>query len=166
MILWFVATAVLSVWFIFRDERFDYRFLVVGALAPDVIDGVTGGAWVMHSVVTTVLVMFMVMILTRRNRDRRKSLLALPIGMFMHLIFDGAFAATRVFWWPVAGLSFGDAQIPVTTRMPLNIVLEVIGLVGLVAVWKMFGLRRRDAREIFLRSGQLSHVENGTAGQC
>ena len=44
MFLWFIGTAVVSVWYIFRDPRFDYRFLAVGAVLPDVIDLPNGHA--------------------------------------------------------------------------------------------------------------------------
>ena len=40
--LWFVSTAVLTVWFVFRDPRFDYRLLIVGSVLPD-LDGLFGG---------------------------------------------------------------------------------------------------------------------------
>ena len=30
---WFIGTAIVTVWAIFRDPRFDYRLLVVGAVA-------------------------------------------------------------------------------------------------------------------------------------
>ena len=37
MFLWFFGTAILSVWFVFRDDRFDYRLLIVGSILPDAI---------------------------------------------------------------------------------------------------------------------------------
>ena len=32
MLFWFVGTAVVAVWFVFRDPAFDYRLLIVGSL--------------------------------------------------------------------------------------------------------------------------------------
>ena len=43
---WFIGTAIVTVWAVFRDPRFDYRLLVVGAVVP-LVDGFTGGAWVL-----------------------------------------------------------------------------------------------------------------------
>lgn len=117
MLLWFVGTAWVAVWFVFRDERFDYRLLAVGALLPDAVDIVTGGAWVMHSVTAAVAALALVMIATRGRRAARRHALAVPIGMFMHLVFDGAFAATTVFWWPFGGLSFGGEPLPVVLQV-------------------------------------------------
>ena len=51
MLFWFVGTAVVSVWLVFHDARFDYRFLIVGALWPDLVDAPFGGARMFHSVV-------------------------------------------------------------------------------------------------------------------
>lgn len=97
MFLWFFGTAILSVWFVFRDDRFDYRLLIVGSILPDAIDIFSGGAWVMHSVLASIAALAIVMIATAGRKPSRRRLLALPIGMFMHLVFDGAFASARLF---------------------------------------------------------------------
>ena len=126
MFLWFFGTAILSVWFVFRDDRFDYRLLIVGSILPDAIDIFSGGAWVMHSVLASIAALAIVMIATAGRKPSRRRLLALPIGMFMHLIFDGAFASARLFWWPLAGFSFDDAKLPSATRMGPNVLFEII----------------------------------------
>ena len=65
MFLWFLGTAAIAVWFVFRDDRFDYRVLALGAILPDVIDLITAGAWIMHSVVTSVVILGVVMAVAR-----------------------------------------------------------------------------------------------------
>jgi hypothetical protein len=47
--------------------------------------------------------------------------------MFLHLVFDGAFTNTKMFWWPISGLKFGDYALPVFDRGLINIPLEIIG---------------------------------------
>ena len=42
MLLWFLGTGIATVWFVFRDPRFDYRVLALGLLLPDAVDGLTG----------------------------------------------------------------------------------------------------------------------------
>ena len=64
MLFWFVGTAVLSVWFVFRDPRFDYRLLVVGSVLPAVVDGFLGGARVLHSLTFSVALRVLVMLAT------------------------------------------------------------------------------------------------------
>src|ERR1700712_5207301 len=103
MFLWFVGTAVAAVWFVFRDPRFDYRLLVVGAVLPDVIDLPARQARWAHSITVSVAVLVVVMLATAGRKPVRRLLLALPIGMLLHLVFDGAFTATKVFWWPFGG---------------------------------------------------------------
>jgi len=46
----------------------------------------------------------------------------------LHLVFDGAFANTKMFWWPISGLQFGDYALPVFDRGLINIPLEIIGV--------------------------------------
>ena len=156
MFFWFIGTAVLSVWFVFRDPAFDHRTLVIGALLPDIIDGIWGGARGFHSVTASVLALVMVMLVTIGRRPIRKRLLAIPIGMFLHLIYDGAFNNTQVFWWPFTGLSFSGDRLPAVDRGMLNIGFEVAGLLMCAFAWKKFNLSDATRRKNFLRTGTLS----------
>lgn len=166
MFFWFLGTSFVAVWFVFRDDRFDYRVLALGALVPDIIDIVTGGVWVMHSVVSSVVVLAFVMAIARRGSLRRRRWLALPIGMLMHLVFDGAFNSTETFWWPFAGFTFVNESIPSLNRMPLNILLELIGLALLGWMWKINQLSRRDNRARFLSTGRLVGATSSDPGTC
>ena len=133
MVLWFVGTAFAAVWFVFRDPRFDLRMLALGALLPDIVDVWSGGTWVMHSVTASVAVLGLVMVATRGRRPSRPRLLAVPIGMFMHLVFDGVFARTTAFWWPFGGAGFGTDNLPSVDRGWWNVPLEIAGVV--LALW-------------------------------
>ena len=156
MFFWFIGTAVLSVWFVFRDPAFDFRSLVIGALLPDFIDAIWGGALGFHSVTASVAMLVVVMLATIGRRPIRKRLLAIPIGMFLHLIYDGAFNNTQVFWWPFTGFSFSGDRLPVVDRGMLNIGFEIAGLLMCAFAWKKFRLGEPQRRQNFLKSGTLS----------
>lgn len=157
MVVWFVATAVLAVYYVFTDVRFDYRWLIAGALLPDAVDLWTGGAWVMHSLTSAVAAMALVMVVTAGRRPIRRRLIAIPIGMMLHLVFDGVFTDTDVFWWPFTS-GFGGAEVPVVARGWWNVPLELVGVGLLVWAWRVFGLADVDRRRHFLRTGQLTSV--------
>ena len=154
MILWFVATSIATVLFVFRDPTFDYRPLVIGSLLPDAVDVWFGGARAMHSVVVAVGAMAAVMLATIGRRASRRMLLGVPIGMLLHLVFDGAFSDVDVFWWPLTG-SFGDAELPVVSRGWWNVAFEIVGAAMIAAGWRRFGFRSRPVRRAFVASGQL-----------
>ncbi len=116
MFFWFIGTAVASVWSVFRDPKFAYRWVIVGALIP------------VFSVVTVVGVLTAVMLLTIGRKAVRKNYLALTIGLFMHLVFDGAFLNTKMFWWPLAGFTTDGYSMPLIERGFLNIPLEIVGV--------------------------------------
>lgn len=156
MVLWFIATAVLTIFFVFRDPGFDYRFLIMGALLPDVVDGIWGGARGLHSVTMGVMVLVVMMLGTIGQRARRKMLLGIPIGMLLHLVYDGAFADTAVFWWPVSGISFDGARLPIAERGWLNVVLEAIGTALCVYIWRRFHLTDPQRRRAFTATGRLT----------
>ncbi len=155
MFLWFLGTAIAAVWFVFRDPLFDYRLLCLGALLPDIVDVWFGGARALHSLTVSVLVLVAVVVSSSGRKRWRKRALAIPIGMMLHLVFDGAFANSQLFWWPIGGWSFADDPLPSVARGWINVGLELIGLGLLVWVWRNFGLKSAVNREQFLRTGAL-----------
>jgi hypothetical protein len=155
VLFWFIGTAVLSVWFVFHDPRFDNRALLLGVLLPDAVDAAWGGARGLHSVSGSVAILAIVMVATAGRKPIRRRLLAVPIGTFLHLIFDGAFNSTKVFWWPVTGLSFEGDRLPIVERGMVNVPLEILGIVMCVFAWRRFGLSDPARRREFVTTGSL-----------
>jgi hypothetical protein len=155
MIFWFVGTAVLAVWYVFRDPSFDYRLLLVGSILPVVVDAAFGGARVLHSVTFPVALLGVLMLATSGRTTIRKTLLGLPIGLLLYLVFSGAWANAEVFWWPFTGLDFDDAPHPVWERGWWNIPFELVGIGLCVWIWRSAGLGDRERRRLFIRTGQL-----------
>jgi hypothetical protein len=154
MFLWFIGTAVVSVWYVFRDPRFDYRLLALGALLPDVIDLPGRHARWAHSLTVAVGALIVVMLATAGRKPIRRLLLALPIGMLLHLVWDGTFASTKVFWWPFAG-SWGDVRVPTLQRGWLNLAFEGVGALLLAWMWRRCELSKPEHRSALIRSGVL-----------
>jgi hypothetical protein len=128
LILWFAGGACLGVRLVFGDSRIDYRLVVVGALLPDLPLRLTP----LHAVVFPVALMLGVMAVARRRLVQRR-LLAVPIGVFMHLVLDGMWARAKTFWWPFLGWSVGGSRLPSLDRPAwLLVVEEVAGLVALL----------------------------------
>ena len=154
MFLWFVGTAIVAVWFVFRDPRFDYRLLVVGSVLP-LLDALFGGARVMHTLVFSLALLVAVMLLTVNRLRARRLWLGLAIGTLLHLVFDGAWTNTDVFWWPFGGWSFEDARLPEAARGWWNVPLELAGLAILVWVWRTARLADPARRRAVVRTGGL-----------
>lgn len=155
MLLWFAGGSFLAVWLVFRDPAIDHRLVMAGAVLPDVLDAVTGGPWVGHTVVGSVVLLLGIMLATRGRRLLRRQLLALPIGTFLHLVLDGAWADTETFWWPAFGPDLGEGRLPSLERGGLAILLELVGLAILVWAHRRFRLGEPERRRHFLRSGRL-----------
>jgi hypothetical protein len=155
MILWFVGTSVATVFIVFRDSRFDYRPLIAGALLPDLVDIWFGGAHALHSVVVAMGTMVLVVLGTIGRRPLRRMLLGVPIGMLLHLVFDGAFSDVDTFWWPVTG-EFGDSPLPIVSRGWWNALLELAGALLIAIGWPRFRLRSGEVRRRFIMKGQLT----------
>lgn len=154
MFLWFIGTAVLAVAYIFRDPGFDYRLLIVGAVLP-LADVVSGGAGVLHTLVLSLILMLVVMLSSIGRRPVRKLLLGLPIGTMLHLVFDGAWATTELFWWPLGGWSFEGIRLPEASRGWLDVPFELAGLAMVTWIWRRSHLGDPVARRAFLHDGHL-----------
>ena len=157
MFFWFIGTAVVSVALVFRDPRFDYRLLIVGSVLP-IVDGLFGGSRALHSVTFSVALLAVLMIATSGRKPIRKTLLGLPIGMILHLVFDGAWNDTETFWWPFFGTSFDDAPLPEVGRGWWSLPLEAIGIAICVWLWRHNRLADPVRRRTFLCDGRLDAV--------
>ncbi|MGQ0520853.1 MAG: hypothetical protein ACT4PX_06865 [Actinomycetota bacterium] len=156
MLLWFAGCSLLAVWQVFRDPAIDYRLVVAGAVAPDIVDVVLGGPRLLHTLAASVLLLVGVMLGTRGRRGARRRLLALPIGTFLHLVLDAMWARTPVFWWPAFGLSFAGGELPSLSRPPALVVAqELVGAAALYWWWRRFRLFEPERRRAFLRTGRL-----------
>ena len=155
MLLWFAGMAFVCVWAVFKDPAIDHRMVIAGALLPDVLDIWSGGRWIAHSVLFSIALLTIVMLGTRGRRLLRRRLLALPIGTFLHLVLDGMWTDREVFWWPAFGSSFGDKALPSIERGWASVVLELVGLVALLWVWRRFRLAEPERRRYFLATGRV-----------
>ena len=52
MVLWFTGTAMIAMWFTFRDPAIDHRFVIVGALIPEVVSAFSAQASFTHNLFT------------------------------------------------------------------------------------------------------------------
>jgi hypothetical protein len=156
MLLWFAGLAFVLVWSVFRDTAIDYRLVMLGAVVPDLLDAPFGGARVFHTLVAAVTSLVVVMLVTRGRRHLRRQLLALPIGVFCHLVLDGMWTRTGTFWWPIIGGGFEGTGIPSFDRPWLLLAIqELAGLLALVWLHGRFRLGEPERRELFVRTGRL-----------
>jgi hypothetical protein len=155
MVLWFVGPVLVAIFAIFRDATLDYRVLAFGALLPDVIDGIVRQRMaIAHSVVSVVVLLFALMAVTIGRRGLRKRLLAVAIGMFGHLVLDGAWLETKAFWWPITRGS--SAGIPsVSHGIVVVIVEEVLGAIAVYYFVRRFLLTNAARRRLFVKTGTL-----------
>jgi len=161
MFVWFAAGSVAVVWAVFQSPAIDYRAVMFGAVLPLVETPLGDGP--LHTLAAPTIIMAVVMSATIGQRLRRRQWLGIPIGMFLHLVLNGSWSRTTLFWWPATGLRFESNEPLVLSRGLFSVVLELAG-VGLAAwLFQRFGLDDPARRSRFVRSGQLDRafVSNG-----
>ncbi len=155
MFLWFAGVSVVFVWFVFRSPALDYRLIMVGSVLP-LGEVVLGGPRVLHTLLFAVALLAVVMLATQKRRLVRRRWISLPIGVMMHLVLDGVWTQTEVFWWPFFGLAFTSGALPELDRgLAVTLVLEAIGAACLVWSYVTFGLADPEHRKVFLETGHL-----------
>lgn len=154
MLIWYIATAAVGVWAVFDSPALDYRLVMVGAALP-VAEVVLGRPGPLHSLLTAVVVLAVVMLTTQGRRLVRRRWLGIPIGLFAYLVFSGTWTDTDAFWWPVTGLGLSDASPPELARGGISVLLEIAGVA--LALWwvRRVGLDHPEHRATFRRTGQL-----------
>lgn len=155
MILWPVGLALVVVWVVFKDPAIDYRVVVAGALLPDAVDAPFGGARVLHTLVAAVVVLVVVMLATRGHRHARRRWLFLPVGMFLHLVADGMWTRTELFWWPFFGASLSGALPALDHGAAVLVIEELAGAAAVGWFWWRFRLGDQAVKKNFLRTGRL-----------
>lgn len=175
MLFWHVGATLWLFRWIFRDPKVDVRFLLIGAIIPDLIDlpiGTmilvdrysTGELWA-HSLIVPTVYMVIVVVLTRRGR-RRRAWMALGVGWLFHLLVDGMWVSQDVFLWPFFGWEIPPGAAPFwplawdrAVSDPWRWVTELIGLGYLVWLWTALGLSDVGRRQSVLETGRLpGHV--------
>ncbi|HET6774380.1 MAG TPA: hypothetical protein VFH36_13780 [Acidimicrobiales bacterium] len=154
MVLWFAGGAFVGVWLVFRSPAVDYRLVVAGALLP-LVELPFGSPRLLHSLTGAAALLALAMVATPRRRLAQRRLVAVPIGVLVHLLLDGIWTDTQAFWWPFAGLAWSDARLPELARGWLDLVLEAAGAAALWWCWRRFRLEEPVRRARFVRTGQL-----------
>ncbi len=155
MVFWFAGLSFLSVLLVFNSPALDYRMVMLGSVLPG-LELLYGPPWFMHTLLFPVAVMTVVMVLTRNRRLVRRRWLGLPIGLFLYLVFEGAWRRTELFWWPAFGTDLSDAATPSLKPLGLVVVMEMVGLAALAWLTMRFRLTEPARRELFVREGRLS----------
>ncbi len=157
MFFWFVIMAPVLVAEIFKSPMVDYRLVALGAAIP-LVEVAIGHAFVLHTLLCSVLVLTLVMLGTIGRRLLRRRLLGIPIGMFFHLALDGGWNSAELFWWPAFGLSLADQPVPETTSIGWRLLLEVVAIGVAVVAIRRYELDKPDNRSRLLRTGHLSRT--------
>jgi hypothetical protein len=148
------------------------RFLLAGAVLPDVVDLMLGtvvlaetysiGELWLHTLLAPTVYTIGVLLLTRRGR-RRRAYMALGVGWLLHILLDGLWTDPEVLFWPFFGweLPAGEAPFwPLAWQRawgdPWRWVIEFVGLGYLVWLWFAAGLNQRDRRDALVRTGRIA----------
>lgn len=170
MLFWHVGGTIALVRYTFRDERMDLRFLILGALVPDITDTLIGllaygttqsVRLVGHSLIVAGGLMVAVLLATRRGRPRKRWM-PVAIGVLIHLFLDAMWAAPETLWWPFLGWAFSEAPEATAVDYLSRVLtdwrvwaLESVGAAYLLVLGRRARLTDRAARDLFRTTGRI-----------
>jgi len=169
VILWHLGTTAAIVYVTLGRRRIDYRFILLGAVLPDLVDGVLGlflfegpaGRWAGHSILAVIVVS--VAIILGLRGERRLSAFGIGVGWLVHLVGDGMWNAPETFLWPAFGSDFSSSPAePYSWDLLLHPLehlstwgAEALGAALLAWFWVAFELGSDDRFRLFMRDGYL-----------
>lgn len=169
MLLWHLGTAAALVYVTLGRRRIDYRYVLLGAVLPDLVDGLLGlfwfdgpaGRWVSHSLLAVIAVT--VAIILGLKGERRLAVFGIGVGWLLHLVADGMWEAPKTFLWPAFGSEFATTPAePYSWDLladPLSHATtwgaELLGLAILAWFYVAFEMGRDGRFKLFLQDGYL-----------
>jgi LexA-binding, inner membrane-associated putative hydrolase len=167
VILWHLGFACALVYVTLGRRRVDYRYVLIGAIVPDLLDGalalagvgVEAGRSIGHSL-SSVLAVAIFVILVFRG-ERRLAVFGLAVGWLTHLVADGMWSAPETFLWPAFGADFATSPAePYSWDLFIHPqdhigpwLGEVAGALILWWFWVAFSLGQGDRFRLFLKDG-------------
>ncbi len=164
-----MGLAALVVYVTLGRRRIDYRFVLIGAVAPDIVDALLGVTVfdgpsekrIGHSLLSVIVIA--VAIVVAFDGERRLAVFGVAVGWLLHLVGDGMWNAPRTFLWPAFGTEFARAPgTPIFGRPfgdPMDNLgtwgKELFGLAVLLWFWVAFRLGSDGRFRLFLRDGYL-----------
>lgn len=169
MILWHLGVGAALVYVTLGRRRIDYRYILIGAVLPDLVDGVArhfldyegSGRGLAHSLVSFMVLAVLVVVLFKG--ETRLAVFGLPVGWLTHIFLDGMWQAPKTFLWPAFGSGFDalpaepyawDLVTDPTAHL-LTWSAEVVGLLVLAWFWVAHRLGEDGRLRLFLSDGYL-----------
>lgn len=171
MLFWHIGATTAFIRYAFRDPAMDLRFLVLGAILPDLIDLPIAVVWwdtfgsvrlAAHSFTFGALAMAAVLVVTRRG-PRRKRWMLLAVGVLAHLALDAMWQSPETLWWPFLGTEFTGSGFATYADYlrdligdPLMWLGEAAGLAYVVWMGRRIGIGDSEVRRSLMRTGAIS----------
>ncbi len=149
--------------------RFDYRFVLLGAVLPDLVDKPLA-FWIAPELVNHALrspghtflggMFFTAMVAAAIRAPRRRAVFSLSVALLAHLVMDSMWNTPSVLLWPIYGWAFPEGTVPLSHWLNVHFgtlssaPLDVAGIVVLF----VFAARVVASRSTgdFLRTGNVS----------
>jgi len=166
-----ITIAFVLIVFYFLKEKVDYRFVIVGAILPDIIDKPLGqiilysvfqnGRIISHTLLFVAVLTLIGLYVEKRYKSTVIEFLAL--GALMHLVLDQMWNTPQTLFWPLLGWAFPKVDLENYSGFILNELLtrpdvylpEIIGFIICAAFVWYNKLYKVENLKLFVLKGTL-----------
>ncbi len=167
-----ITLAFIFIVFYFLREKVDYRFVLVGAVLPDIIDKPLGqiilysvfqnGRIIAHTLLFVAVLTLIGIYIEKRYKSTVVEILAL--GALIHLVLDQMWNTPQTLFWPLLGWAFPKVDLENYTGFLLNEMLnrpdvympEIIGFAIMAAFVYYNKLYQPGPLKSFIMHGTLN----------
>lgn len=155
ILFWTTSFSVFLFLYIFKDKNADLRYVILGSLFPVLVDFLlySIGAsqqiqFIGHSIFFTIILFFLVMIITKRGTLLRSNALLFSIGSFFYLVLSFTWLNQKVILYPF----FEQSKDYFSLSNNLELLLGLLGL-----FYMLFKTRNFATFKIFIKTGKFIH---------
>tara|TARA_X000000368_G_scaffold177246_1_gene139768 strand:- start:1932 stop:2402 length:471 start_codon:yes stop_codon:yes gene_type:complete len=155
IIFWTTSFSIFLFLYIFKDKNADLRFVMIGSLFPVFVDFLLyfiGASqqyqFIGHSIFFTIILFFLVMIITKRGTLLRSNALLFSIGSFFYLVLSFTWLNQQVILYPF----FEESKDNFSLANNLEFLLGLIGL-----FYMLLKTRNFATFKIFIKTGKFTY---------
>ena len=129
MIIWTATISIFLFRYIFKDFNADLRYIIFGSFFPIIFDRILyflniseNLISIGHSLFVTIVLLFSLMIITRRHSTLRSNSLLFSIGSFLYLALSFTWLNQEIFLYPIFTGTDNLFEVPLFVKVILNFI--------------------------------------------
>ena len=154
MIIWTATISIFLFRYIFKDFNADLRYIIFGSFFPIIFDRILyffniseNLISIGHSLFVTIVLLFSLMIITKRHSTLRNNSLLFSIGSFLYLALSFTWLNQEIFLYPI----FSPTDDLFEISLLFKVVFNIIGF-----LYFFYKIKNYENLKLFIKKGKFT----------